>query len=189
MAAILAFGSTAGLVVPTATWTVKPGGTVAVVTGKLMLTDTKTGVTITCTSSALSGTLKSGNGLPGTDVGTISSVSFTGCRWPLRKPELTPELLPWRVNLTSYRNGVVHGTVSHIEMGVLNAACTFAISHQGGFGTEKFTYHDSTNAGTFTGGNLHVTGGICGSGAVHIGDPISMSASFKLVPAQAITSP
>ena len=193
VAATLAIGSTAALAAPAATWTVKPGGAVSIVTGKLTLVDPKTGTTITCKSATLSGTLKSGSGLPGSRVGTIPKVSFTKCLWSGgANPDLSAALLPWHINLTSYSSGVVTGTVNHIGMMTGNAACVAAISGHGksGFnGIVKFTYNDRTNVGTFTGENLQVVNEICGAILYHVGDPIRLSASFSMHPAQSITSP
>lgn len=172
------------------TWTVKPGGTVSIVTGKFTLTDPKTNSTITCTSVKLNGTLKSGSGLQGTHVGNISKVTFTKCLWSGINPDLVAESRPWHINLTSYSNGVITGTVSHIVLLTTNGACVAGIgSKSTGLGTVKFTYNDSKNAGKFTGGNLEVTDEICGAMLFHKGDPIRLAASFSMHPAQSITSP
>jgi hypothetical protein len=188
--ATLAIGSTAALAVPAATWTVKPGGAVSIVTGKFTLTDPKTNSTIICASAELSGTLRSGSGLPGTHVGSIPKVSFTKCLWAGANTTLAAQSRPWHINLTSYGNGVVTGTVSHLAMSAVGAACGPVIAGKGSSeGTVKFTYNDSTNAGKFTGGNLQVVSEICPSGLFHTGDPIHMAASFSMQPAQSITSP
>jgi hypothetical protein len=193
VAATLAIGGTAALASSTATWTVKPGGAVSIVTAKLTLTDPKTGTTLTCTSAKLTGTLKSGSGLQGTAAGSVRKVSFTKCTWPHGvNPDLSTALLPWHINLTSYKDGVVAGTVSGIGLQTTNGACVAAITGHGksGFnGVAKFTYNDTTNAGTLTGENLHVVNEICAARLYQVGDPINLSASFSMHPAQAITSP
>jgi hypothetical protein len=190
VAATLAAGSTTALAFPTTTWTVKPGGAISIVTGKFTLTDPKTNSTITCTSTKLSGTVRSGSGLPGTHVGTIPKVSFTKCLWAGVNPDLAAESRPWHLNLTSYSNGLVTGTVSHMVIVTANGGCVTIIeSKDSERGSVRFTYNDSTNAGKFTGGNLHVVNEICAAQLFHTGDPIHLAASFRMQPAQSITSP
>jgi hypothetical protein len=47
------------------TWTVRPGGPVSLKSGRFMVKDTRNRLSLTCLSSALGGTLKSGSGLSG----------------------------------------------------------------------------------------------------------------------------
>src|SRR5262250_2750794 len=58
------------------TWTVRPGGPVSMKSGRftLTLTDTATGAALTCPPPfTLSGTLKSGSGLSGARIGSITA--------------------------------------------------------------------------------------------------------------------
>jgi hypothetical protein len=191
VAATVAIGGTAALASPTATWTVKPGGAVSIVTAKLTLTDPKTGTKLTCSSAKMTGTLKSGSGLQGTDAGSIRKVSFTKCLWSKGgNPDLSMAISPWHINLASDSNGAVAGTVSGIGLQTTNGACAAGIlGHGKSGGIAKLAYNDTTNAGTLTGENLHVVVEICGAELYHVGDPINLSASFSMHPAQAITSP
>src|ERR1051326_4026838 len=66
-----------------ATWTVKPGGAITAKAGVTTLTDTKTGSKLTCQSSSGKGSLKSGKGLSGTGIGSITALSFSTCTGPL----------------------------------------------------------------------------------------------------------
>lgn len=91
-------GPAAALAAATAAiWTVQPGGAVATA-GALTLTDTKGGVSDTCTSSTMSGTLKAGSGLPGSGIGSISMAAFRGCGH-IASTDLRPLGLPWHLNL------------------------------------------------------------------------------------------
>ena len=67
----------------TATWTVKPGGAITAKAGKTTLTDKNTGSQLSCTSSSGKGTVKSGSGLSGTGIGSITALSFNTCTGPL----------------------------------------------------------------------------------------------------------
>ena len=90
-AALVAAGpGTASPVTATATtWTVRPGGAITATAGKTTLTDTKTGTTVSCESSRMSGTLKSGEALPGADIGTITAAAFR-CSTPIGSARLSP---------------------------------------------------------------------------------------------------
>lgn len=181
------------------TWTVQPGGGVQAqaMSGQFIFTDTRTGSTIRCTSSTADGKLRSGSGLPGSDVGSLSSVGFSLCSNPAGpRFTLQPRGLPWHVNFSSYNaaKGVVRGTVSHIRVKV-SGVCNSVIdgtSATGSNGKVTFRYTDSTGQlrvlTTF--GNLHfyeVQPGCLG--VVNSGDPATLSAIYTVSPKQAITSP
>src|SRR4029077_11617669 len=75
LAAIL--GATAALAATT--WTIKPGGAVSATATNVNFKNTKNGTIFTCSSVAVSGTLKSGSGLSGSGAGSVSAVTFTHC--------------------------------------------------------------------------------------------------------------
>src|SRR5215472_5299340 len=113
-----ALGGPAALAAATATtWTVRPGGAITATAGSLTLTDTKAGVSDTCTSSAMSGTLKAGSGLPGSGIGSISMAALRCCGH-ICSPDLAAHGLPWHLNLVSYdaATGVSGGTISHLKI-------------------------------------------------------------------------
>src|SRR5947209_5086566 len=62
-----------------ATWTVKPGGATTAKAGKTTVTDVTAGQSVTCTSSTAKGSFKKGSGLPGAGIGTITSLTLSGC--------------------------------------------------------------------------------------------------------------
>ncbi len=114
-------------------------------------------------SSTASGTLKSGSGLPGSQAGSLSAVSFVHCSGA-GGPNfaLHPAGLPWHVNFSSYNaaKGVARGTISHIRIPESASGCSFLIdgtSATGSDGEVMFRYSDSTGQLTVlaTGGNLH----------------------------------
>jgi len=60
------------------TWTVRPGGTVTAASKNMVLKDLKTGSVIGC-HSAIMVALKSGSGLAGSNIGSVSSAGFSKC--------------------------------------------------------------------------------------------------------------
>jgi hypothetical protein len=204
-ARILAAGGAAALAATLAaapalaatTWTIRPGGAIAATSGRFNFTDTTDGTVTACRSGAASGTLKRGSGLPGPQAGSLSAVSFTDCSGAAG-PTYTLQAtdLPWHVNLSAYNaaTGVVTGTVSHIQIRVSGAACSFVIDGTSAIASDgqvRFTYTDST--GHFrvliTGGNLHIYNVSGCLGLFHDGDRAALAGTFTVSPKQAITSP
>ena len=198
-AAVLAatLGATAALAA--ATWTIKPGGAVTATGMKVVFTDPKTRSNWTCQSVTLSGKLRSGSGLSGSGAGSISAVTFTRCTNPLDLTSrvvfaLTATDLPWHINLSSSSNGVVTGSISHLQMQLGGPGCKAVLGGSSATATDghvRFSYTDSTGRLKIltTGGNLHfynVTG--C-AGLWNTGDPLTVSGTFPLSPKQKITSP
>jgi hypothetical protein len=195
MAACLAVGLAAGPALAAATWTIRPGGAVTLGLVTATIKDTTTAATITCKRGHLTGKLKSGRGLNGTSAGNITGGAIDGCAGPgPLNWTITLLGLPWHINLISYdgSTAVVRGTVSHMEISAAGPGCSFVIDGtRGGAsnGMVKFTDSDRTHQVKISGGNLHIfTVNGC-SGLVAGGDPVSLTASFTLAPAQAITSP
>jgi len=195
--AMLAAVLGATTVLAAATWTVRPGGPVSMKSGKLILTDTATGAALTCPSTALSGTLKSGSGLPGTGIGSITTVHPLFCPTPQGISfTLRARDLPWHLNVSSYNatTGVVTGSLSHLQVGVSGTACTAVIDGMSGTasdGTVRVSYTNST--GRFrsrtTGGNLHFYHVRGCAGLLNTGDPATIRVTLPVSRGQAITSP
>lgn len=188
----LALGTTAAMAV-NATWTVKPGGKISF-SGSAQVKDTKTGTIAKCTSVKMSGTVKSGSGLSGTGIGTLTSATFSNCNVGGIGVTVAVKGLPWKLNATSFKSGVTTGTISGIELVASNPACsatldgTAAGKHNG---VTKLTYTNSTGkiALLGPGGNLHsykVSGCL---GAIHNGDAQQASGGGTVTPKQTITSP
>lgn len=207
-ARILAVGGAAILVaalsIPGAaaagTWTIQPGGSIKAKasSGQITITDRTTGTRLKCLASTASGTLNSGSGLPGTDVGSLSAVSFGDCYGGGGGPTFVPKPagLPWHVNLSSYNAaaGVARGMISHLAITV-GKTCSFVIdgtSATGSNGRVPFRYTDSTGRLQVLTryGNLHIYDVTPGClGLVISGDPARLGADFAVTPKQAITSP
>jgi hypothetical protein len=204
-ARILAAGGAAVLVaalaVPAAlaeaiagTWTVHPGGTITAMSGPVTVSDTVTGP-FRCVSSTASGTLKSGSGLPGSHAGSLSAISFVNCsNAGGQRFALHPAGLPWHVNFSSYKSGVVTGTISHMHINLTTTQCRALIDGTAATASDgkvAFTYADSTGRLKLltTGGNLHLYHVMGCFGVLHDSDPVTVSTIFTLSPRQTFTSP
>jgi hypothetical protein len=179
------------------TWTVRPGGPVSMKSGRFTLTDTTTGAALSCRSSALSGTLKGGSGLPGSGIGSISTVGFTQCITP-NGPGFTLQVrgLPWHLNFSSYSaaTGVAAGSLSHVKIKLVVPDCTAVIDGTSGSasdGIANVSYTNSTGVlqARTTGGNLHFYNVRGCAGLIRTGDSAAISAKFSVSPRQVITSP
>jgi len=179
------------------TWTVRPGGPVSMKSGLLVLTDTATGAALTCPSTVLSGMLKSGSGLSGTGIGSITAVRRLFCPTPQGISfTLRARDLPWHLNVSSYHAtaGVVAGRLGHLQIGVTGTACTAVIDGTSGTasdGTVTVRYTNSTGRlqTRTTGGNLHFYHVRGCAGLINTGDPATIRVTLTMSPRQAITSP
>jgi len=196
-AAILAASPGAASAAAAKTWTVRPGGKIAAMSGKIILTDTPTGATMPCESSRISSTLKAGNGLPGSGIGSLATAVFSRCSAGPFPGTVTARGLPWRLNLTSYdrSTGVARGTISHLQ---INAApsfiqCTAVIKGTSGTapdGVVAVSYTSKTGIlKILKGGNLHWYHVQRCAGIIRNGDAATLSASYTVSPRQVITSP
>jgi hypothetical protein len=157
-AAVVAATLGAGPAAAAATWTVTPGGGFTGKAGTTKLTDTTGGTSLNCTGSELLGTFRTGSGLNGAGIGSITGGKFTGCG-PL-PVTVTLRGLPWRISAGSYHDGVVHGIIGHLEITVSLTGCRFVIdgtaagAHDG---VAPVTYTDATHTLKLlpTGANLH----------------------------------
>jgi hypothetical protein len=194
--AILTVTLGAGPAAAATTWTVIPGGLFTGHAGTTKLEDTTDGNSLNCTGSYLSGRFKSGTGLSGTNIGSISGGGkFTDCFGPLPVVyTITLRGLPWHVSATADHDDVVHGTISHIEITGTLPDCRFTIdgTAAGAFdGIVQFSYSNSTHTLKLlpTGTNLHYYKVSGCAGIVNSADSAAYLASYTLSPGQTITGP
>ena len=79
-----------------------------------------------------------------------------------------------------------------MEISAANVGCSFVIDGTRGGASDgmvTFTYSNRTHQVKTSGGNLHIFTVTGCAGLVAHGDPVSLTASFTLAPAQSITSP
>jgi hypothetical protein len=193
VAAALPVGLVAGPAAAAATWTVSPGGPVTGHAGQTVLKDTTTGdAAIICASSSARGTLKSGSGLPGTGLGSLTAASFSGGCYTL-----TASHFPWKVGASSYSagTGTTTGTITGIHLVFTDPGfCDFAAdgtSATAGDGSARFRYTNGTGKLKIlpTGGNLHIYHVQGCGGIFHNHNAAALSGTYAITPAQTITSP
>jgi hypothetical protein len=203
---ILLTGATTALVIGvsaataaavTATWTVKPGGAITATAGKTTLKDTTTSQTLSCTSSKSTASLKSGSGLSGTGIGSIKTLSFSGCTGPAGLTfTVTSGHLPWHLNALSYNAtaGVTTGTITGIHATLSGPSCSAVVDGTGATannGKVKVTYTNGTGVLKVlaSGGNLHIYNVSGCFGLINSGDASTFTGSYAVSPKQKITSP
>jgi hypothetical protein len=177
-----------------ATWTVKPGGTITAKAGTTTLKDTKTGSTLTCSSSSGKGTAKKGSGLSGTGIASITAMSFTNCTGPLSLTfTVKAAHFPWHLNAKSFKSGVTTGTITGIHATLTGPSCSAVVdgtSATANNGMVTATYTNSTGKLATTGaGNLHIYNVKRCAGLIGSGDGSSFKGSYTVSPKQTITSP
>lgn len=167
--------------------------------GTMRFKDAKMGTPLptACKNSTILVNLKSGSGLPGTDIGSIPSAAYRNCIWLLGyTATLTPSGFPWHLNALQYDSstGVTHGTITGIHIGIVGPSCSAIIdgtSAGADNGRVAVTYTNSTHTLQVltTGGNLHYynVSGCFGQG--NSGDPASISGSYTISSPQIVTSP
>ncbi len=199
VATAAAIGASAGVALAVAiTFTISPGGAITAKAGKTTLTDTKTHSVLTCASSSSKGTLKKGSGVSGSNLGSISSLSFTNCTGPLGLTfTVTNSGFPWTLSGTTYNastgttTGFINGIKSHLSGPSCSADVAGATATSPG--KVKVTYTNSTGKLKVlaAGGNLHVynvPAGQC-AGLINSGDATQFVGTYTVTPKQTITSP
>jgi hypothetical protein len=198
LAGVLALSASSALAATTAgtaaTWTVKPGGTITAKAGTTTLKDTNTGSTLTCKTSSGKGTVKSGSGLSGTGIGSITSLGFSTCTGPLNLTfTVKTTHFPWKLNAKSFKNGVTTGTITGIHATLSGPSCSAVVDGTGASannGMVTATYTNSTGKLATTGaGNLHIYKVVGCAGLINTGDGTSFKGSYTVSPKQTITSP
>ena|SRR5215469_7997305 len=196
-ATALAVGASAGVALAVAiTFSISPGGAITAKAGKTTLTDTKTGSVLTCASSSSSGTLKKGHGISGTNLGSISKLSFSTCTGPLNLTfTVSNSNFPWTLHGTAFNatSGVTTGTITGIKSKLSGPGCSANVagSTASATGTVKVTYTNSTHKLKVlgSGGNLHVFNVSGCAGLINSGDPTQFVGTYLVSPTQKITSP
>ena len=190
-------GASAGVALAVAiTFSISPGGAITAKAGKTTLKDTKTGSVLTCASSSSSGTLKSGKGISGTNLGSISKLTFSTCTGPLNLTfTVTNKHFPWTLSGTAYNatSGVTTGFISGIESTLSGPGCSASVAGTTATtpGKVKVTYTNSSGVLKVlpTGGTLHVFNVSGCAGLINSGDPTQFIGSYTVSPKQKITSP
>jgi hypothetical protein len=175
-------------------WSVSPGGDVSGSSSTFTIKDGATGTVFTCKSSKLTGTLKTGGGLSGTDLGTVTALTTSTCTGPLSLTfAMTFGGLPWPLNTISYGSGVTSGTITGIHAILSGPGCTATLdgtSATSDNGETSTSYTNSTGqlALLASGGSLTIYNVSGCAGLINSGDAATVSATYKIAPKQTITS-
>jgi hypothetical protein len=177
-----------------ATWTVKPGGATTGKAGTTTVADVTAGQSVTCTSSATKGTFKTGSGLSGAGIGSVTSLTVSGCSVLGMSISVTiTGKMP--VNAVSFNSAkkTVGMTLTKIHGSLSASGCSATIDGTGATahnGKVKATYTDGTGKLKVpaAGGNLHLYNVNC-FGAINNGDSVNFTTTYTLTPKQTITSP
>jgi hypothetical protein len=184
--AAIGLSSTPAFAAPT--FTVSPGGAATASTTSVTLKDGS--VSLTCSKSTGSATLKSGSGLSGIGIGSISALAFSGCTGPLGAVTVTVNSLPYSLNLLSYTAPTSFGYVGGVNVKVSMTGCSFTVT-----GSAPGNYNNTAKTLNFTATGTGVSpalvvSGVSGClGLVKNGDVPTYVASYAVTPAQTITSP
>jgi hypothetical protein len=178
------------------TFSITPGGAITATAGTTKLKDVNTGSVLQCTSSSSSGTLKKGHGIGGSNLGSISALSFSNCTGPLGLTfTVANSGFPWTLSGSSFNStsGVTTGHISGIFSHLSGPGCSADVAGTTATtpGKVKVTYTNSTHklkvaAG---GGTLHVYNVSGCGGLINSGDATQFTGTYTVSPAQTITSP
>jgi hypothetical protein len=196
-ATALAVGVSAGVALAVAiTFSITPGGNISASAGTTTLKDVTnpSHATLTCASSNSTGTLKSGHGISGANLGSITALSFKTCTGPLGLTfTVTNSAFPWKLTGTSFKSGVTTGTITGIKSHLSGPSCSADVAGAtaSAKGKVKVTYTNSTHKLKVlpTGGNLHIFNVSGCAGLLSSGDATQFSGTYTVTPAQTITSP
>ena len=177
-----------------ATWTVKPGGATTGKAGTTTVKDVTASQSVTCASSATKGSFKTGKGLSGTGIGTVTSLTVSGCSVLGMSISVTiTGKMP--VNALSFNSTkkTVSMSITKIHGSLSANGCSATIDGTGAAahnGMVKATYADVGGKlhVLTTGGNLHLFNVNC-FGVINNGDSVSFTTTYALTPKQLITSP
>jgi hypothetical protein len=190
-ALLVGLNATASTAVAKTTWSVSPGGAIAGTSTNFVLLDmTSDGPLVGCASTDLKGTLKSGHGLKGAGLLTVTSVKFHDCQ--INNQPLSVSTGTWSLRAVFYRSGVTYGTLSGIHIVVSNGTCSFVVdgtSAKARDGTVKIAYTNSTDELEIRPyrSNLHLYG--CPGHALSTNPVSIMNTTYPIAPGQTITSP
>jgi hypothetical protein len=177
-----------------ATWTSKPGGATTGKAGKTIVTDVTAGQSVTCTSSNTKGSFKKGTGLSGAGIGTVTSLTLSGCSVLGMSISVTiTGTMP--VNALSYNKTkkTVSMSITKIHGSLSASGCSATIDGTGASahnGSVKATYMDVGGKLKVlsTGSTLHLYNVNC-FGVINNGDSVNFTTTYALTPKQVITSP
>lgn len=147
------------------------------------LTDTNTGVTLTCNSATADGSAPNGTYTDGAPdaiaVASLDHLAWNTCNISGISFGVSPNATPWHLNATDPTSGgVTPGSITGVNA-TLSGLCSATVA-----GEVTGRYTNSDNTLTIDGGNLTVSGvgGLC-LGLINNGDSVVYNADYVVTPA------
>ena len=192
----VALSATSSSAVTATGWSVSPGGSfTGKQSGKVTITDTVTTRSVVCATAAAGGRFRSGTGLPGAGIGTLTSFSLTDCASSGGKAfTVKADALPWSLNAVKYipAKTTTYGTLTKMHLTLAATGCSATIdgtSATSDNGSVVIHIHNTPSKLKLeaAGGTLHVyVSGSC-AGPFRNGDAVTLSSAYLISPAQTIT--
>lgn len=173
-----------------ATWTVNPAGNFTGTAGTTVLTNTRNGATVSCTSASAAGNIPvAGPGQPGPAIARITGSAWNSCSGLFGISFTVTHVGTWLLNAVSYNSatGTTTGTISNASARLSGGSCTASVA-----GTVPATYTNSTGVLQVqpTGTALRITSASFGClGALSTGDIVTFRGSYTVAPRVTLTSP
>ncbi|MGW0780952.1 hypothetical protein [Streptomyces sp. NPDC002913] len=125
--ALAAPAATAGVAAPQ--WTVGPNSPETFSGNSGVVALSFSGIPTTCTSSAMKGTLASAAGTSNVQIGTITTLTWSGCTSPLGPlAPVADTSTPWKLMADTYSNGVTSGHIDGVKLTYRWLTCTMTVS-------------------------------------------------------------
>ncbi|MFI8848667.1 hypothetical protein ACIGW3_00440 [Streptomyces sp. NPDC053499] len=188
--AALGFSAASASATSAVTWTVTPGGSFSAHAANPTLSVPN--ADLYCDSSDASGTLKTGSGNAGAGLGSIDTLTFSGCSLAGISFDVTVSS-PLSINAESVdpnNPDRVVGSISGITADISDpdGLCTASFAGPGGGPATVTGYFDNTTHQlVINGGNLEATEANC-LGLINTGDAATFNAAYDTDPAQTITA-
>ncbi|WP_369206629.1 hypothetical protein [Streptomyces sp. PU-14G] len=188
--AALGFSAASAAATSAGTWTVTPGGAFSANASQPTLSVPN--AQLVCASSDAGGDLKTGSGNAGAGLGSIDSLTFSGCSLAGISFDVTVSS-PLSINAESVdpsNPDRVIGSISGITASISDAdgLCTASFAGPGGGDATVTGYFDNaTHQLVVNGGNLQATEANC-LGLINAGDSAIFNAAYDTDPAQTITA-
>lgn len=128
-AAAIMLSASAASAATTLTVKVSGGGTISASSSNTVLTDR--GVSLKCTKSTGKASVANGTktGTSPVTVGSITSLSFSGCSGPLGPVTVTVHSLPYKLKVDSKTaSGKTDGIISGVNTSISSAACSLTVT-------------------------------------------------------------
>jgi hypothetical protein len=164
-----------------ATWTVTPGGAFTAVATNPTLT--VPAAALECASSHAGGSLATGVGNPGANIGTITSLTFEDCSVIGIPFDVTTGSFPWSLNVDGVSSvpNAVDGSITGVDASISGSGCTADFA-----GSVTGHYKNDTKQLVINSGTLVASNADC-LGLINDGDEALYEAVYEVSGGHTIT--